>query len=306
MELRQLEYFQAVSRLQNFTRAAEELHVAQPSITNSIQKLEEELGVLLFDRSQKKVSLTPEGKAFYTRIEKILFDIRQSIHEMEDFRKLNKGTIKFAAPPMIGAYLFPDIFNLFKTAYPNLDLVVYEEGSLAARAMLEREELDLGMIILPECAAMLNTVPITQEEIMLCLSPKHRLSTATVVGFEQLQEEPFVLLKEEFFHRQLVLDECARHGFAPHIVFSSNQIETIKAMVASNVGVSFLMNMVVRNHPNLIGVSLAEPLSITIGLAWKKGKYLSKAAQAFSDFIVAYAKSPSFRGKGTQQNKVTL
>ncbi|MDF2571974.1 MAG: cynR 4 [Sporomusa sp.] len=300
MELRQLEYFQAVSRLQNFTRAAEELHVAQPSITNSIQKLEEELGVLLFDRSQKKVSLTAEGMAFRVRIDKILFDIRQASLEMEDFRKLSKGTIKFAAPPMIGAYLFPDIFNLFKTAYPNLDLVVYEEGSLAARAMLEREELDLGMIILPESAAMLNTVPITQEEIVLCLSPDHHLSSSNVVSFNQLIEEPFVLLKEEFFHRQLVLDECTRHGFAPRIVFSSNQIETIKAMVASNVGVSFLMNMVVRNHPNLVGISLEDPLSITIGLAWKKGKYLSKAAQAFSDFIVSYAKSPSFRGKGTR------
>lgn len=300
MELRQLEYFQAVSRLQNFTRAAEELHVAQPSITSSIQKLEEELGVTLFDRSQKKVTLTTEGLAFHSRIDKIMFEVRQAIEEMEDFRKLNKGTITFAAPPMIGAYLFPNIFNLFKSAHPNLDLVVYEEGSLAARTMLEKEELDLGMIILPENPTVLNTIPITQEEIMLCLSPGHPLSLAQSVSFSQLKDEAFVLLKEEFFHRRLVLDECARHGFTPRIVFSSNQIETIKAMVASNVGISFLMGMVIRNHPNLVGVSLAEPLSITIGLAWKKGKYLSKAAQAFIDFIVAYTRSPSFRGTGTK------
>jgi DNA-binding transcriptional LysR family regulator len=300
VELRQLEYFQAVSRLQNFTRAAEELHVAQPSITSSIQKLEEELGVTLFDRSQKKVTLTTEGLAFHGRIDKIMFEVRQAIEEMDDFRKLNKGTITFAAPPMIGAYLFPNIFNLFKSAHPNLDLVVYEEGSLAARTMLEKEELDLGMIILPENPTVLNTIPITQEEIMLCLSPGHPLSLAQSVSFSQLKDEAFVLLKEEFFHRRLVLDECARHGFTPRIVFSSNQIETIKAMVASNVGISFLMDMVIRNHPNLVGVSLAEPLSITIGLAWKKGKYLSKAAQAFIDFIVTYTRSPSFPGAGTK------
>ncbi|WP_371372815.1 LysR family transcriptional regulator [Sporomusa aerivorans] len=304
MELRQLEYFQAVSRLQNFTRAAEELHVAQPSITSSIQKLEEELGVTLFDRSQKKVTLTTEGAAFHARIDKILFEVRQAIEEMDDFRKLNKGTISFAAPPMIGAYLFPDIFNLFKSMHPNLDLVVYEEGSLAARMMLEKEELDLGMIILPENPTVLNTIPITREEIVLCLSPGHPLSTAQAVSFSRLKEESFVLLKEEFFHRRLVLEECARHGFAPRIVFSSNQIETIKAMVASNVGISFLMDMVVRSNPKLVGVPLAEPLSITIGLAWKKGKYLSKAAQAFIDFIVAYTRSPSFRGAGTKAKKV--
>lgn len=300
MEMRQLEYFQAVSRLQNFTRAAQELHVSQPSITNAIQKLEEELGVLLFDRSQKKVTLTPEGTAFYDRVEKILFDIRQALEEMDDFSKLNRGTIKFAAPPMIGAYLFPNIFNLFKLAHPHLDLVVYEEGSLAARAMLEREELDLGIIILPECAAMLNSIPITSQEIVLCLSPEHRLSTAPSVSFTQLRDESFVLLKEEFFHRRLVLDECARHGFTPRIVFSSNQIETVKAMVASNVGISFLMKMVVRNHANLVGVPLTEPLSINIGLVWKKGKYLSRAAQAFIDFIVEYTNSPHFPGTGSK------
>lgn len=301
MELRQLEYFQAVSRLQNFTRAAEELHVAQPSITNSIHKLEEELGVLLLDRSQRKIALTPEGKAFYARVEKVLFDLRQAVYEMEDFRKLNTGTIKFAAPPMIGAYLFPNIYNLFKTAYPNLDLVVYEEGSLAARAMLEREELDLGMIILPEAPTMLNTVPITREEICLCVSPNHRLHGTKSVNFKELQEESFILLKEEFFHRRLVLEECARHDFSPRIVFSSNQIETVKAMVASNVGISFMMNMVIRNHPNLTSIPLAEPLAITIGLAWKKGKYLSKAAQAFINFIDNYTKSPSFPGAGTDK-----
>lgn len=298
MDLRQLEYFQAVSRLQSFTRAAEELHVAQPSITNAIHKLEETLGLQLFDRSQKKVTLTPEGQAFLLRVEKILFDLRQALDEMQDFKKLHKGTIKFAAPPMIGAYLFPNIFTHFKAAYPDLNLVVYEEGSLAARSLIEKEELDLGIIILPECQTMLNTVPITKEEIMLCLSPDHPLSRITPVSFTQLRNEPFILLKEEFFHRRLVLDECARHCFSPHIVFSSNQIETIKAMVAKNVGISFLMDMVVRNNSKIVSVPLVDPLSITIGLAWKKGKYLSKAAQAFIDFIVAYTKTPDFHGTG--------
>ena len=299
MELRQLEYFEAVSRLYSFTKAAGELHVAQPSITNAIQKLEEELGVQLFDRSQKKIALTLEGQAFQSRVAKILFDVRQAVSEMSDFRTLNKGSIKFAVPPMIGAYLFPDIFTIFKSSCPNLDLVVYEEGSLAARNMIEKEELDLGLIILPEKSGVLNTVPITREEIRLCMSPKHRLSDAKSVSFDELAGESFILLKEEFYHRQLVLNECARHGFSPHIVFSSSQIETIKAMAASNVGIAFLMNMVVRNNQSLVSVPLAEPLYITIGLTWKKEKYLSKAAQAFIDFIVDYTKSSKFQGAGT-------
>ncbi len=290
MEFRQLEYFYKVSSLRNFTRAAEVLHIAQPSITNAIHKLEDELGLQLFDRSQKKVILTPEGQAFHLRAEKILYEVQQALSEMNDFKNLHKGTIKFAAPPMIGAYLFPNIFTHFKNTHPTLDLAVFEAGSLAARTMLEKEELDLGIIILPENNQSLNTIPITREQIMLCVSPEHAMSGAASIDFKSLRNESFIMLKEEFLHRQLIFEECAKHDFNPHIVFSSNQIETIKALVASNVGISFLMNMVVRKHPNIISIPLSKPIFITIGLAWKKDRYLSKASQAFIDFLTTYAR----------------
>lgn len=290
MELRQLEYFHKVSSLRNFTRAAEVLHIAQPSITNAIHKLEDELGLQLFDRSQKKVILTPEGQAFHLRAEKILYEVQQALSEMSDYKNLHKGTIKFAAPPMIGAYLFPNIFTHFKHSYPELDLAVFEAGSLAARTMLEKEELDLGIIILPEDNQTLNTIPITREQIMLCVSPNHHLNSTAHVDFQSLKAESFIMLKEEFLHRQLILQECTKHKFTPHIVFSSNQIETVKALVASNVGISFLMNMVVHKHPGIVSIPLSEPIFITIGLAWKKDKYLSKASQAFIDFLTIYAR----------------
>lgn len=290
MELRQLEYFHKVSSLRNFTRAAEVLHIAQPSITNAIHKLEDELGLQLFDRSQKKVILTPEGQAFHLRAEKILYEVQQALSEMSDYKNLHKGTIKFAAPPMIGAYLFPNIFTHFKHSYPELDLAVFEAGSLAARTMLEKEELDLGIIILPEDNQTLNTIPITREQIMLCVSPNHHLNNTAHVDFQSLKAESFIMLKEEFLHRQLILQECTKHKFTPHIVFSSNQIETVKALVASNVGISFLMNMVVHKHPGIVSIPLSEPIFITIGLAWKKDKYLSKASQAFIDFLTIYAR----------------
>ena len=176
MEIRQLEYFYAISNTGSFTRAAENLHVAQPSITKAIHQLEAELGILLFDRSQKKNALTAEGRAFYIRAEKILREMNEAVAEMNDFRNLNKGTIKMAIPPMIGAYLFPNIFIGFRQKFPSLELLVFEEGSLAARAMLEQEELDLGLVILPEFSTVLQTRPMVQEEIMLCVNPEHPLA----------------------------------------------------------------------------------------------------------------------------------
>ena len=103
MELRQLEYFQTASRLRNITRAARLLKVSQPNITVAIKKLEAELGILLFDRSQKQLTLTPEGAVFLKRIEVALRTIDDAILEVNDYKQLQKGTIKIGIPPMMGA-----------------------------------------------------------------------------------------------------------------------------------------------------------------------------------------------------------
>jgi DNA-binding transcriptional LysR family regulator len=285
MELRQLECFYLVSTLKNFTRAAEQLHLAQPSVTNAIHSLENELGIRLFDRTQKKVSLTVEGQAFQLRTEKILHEVQEALTEMSDFRQLAKGSIKLAVPPMIGAYLFPNIFTHFSQAHPGLELTVFEEGSVAARKMLEKEELDLGIIILPHSSNVLNTIPISQQQIVLCVAPGHQLSCEPSVSFDKLKEERFILLKEDSFHRHAVISECNKHHFAPKVVFSSNQLQTIRALVASRAGISFLMQMVTEDDPHIVGIPLAEPIHIAIGLAWKKDRYLSKASQAFIRFI---------------------
>lgn len=290
MEIRQLEYFYAISNTGSFTRAAENLHVAQPSITKAIHQLEAELGIVLFDRSQKKNALTAEGQAFFIRAEKILREANEAIAEMSDFKNLQKGTIKIAIPPMIGAYLFPNIFTGFRQQYPSLELLVFEEGSLAARTMLEREELDLGLVILPENSHVLQMAPMIQEEIMLCVSSGHRLAGKKKVPFDELRNEQFVMLKEDSYHRQLIIEECKKCGFAPRIVFSSSQIQTIKGLVASGVGISFLFSMAARDNSRISRIPLEKSLQISIGLAWKKDKYLSKASQTLIEFIMEYSR----------------
>ena len=125
MELRQLEYFQMASRLKNITRAAERLRVSQPNITVAIKKLEAELGIQLFDRSQKQLSLTTEGAVFLNRIELALRNIQDAVLEVNDYKQLQKGTIKIGIPSMIGAYLFPKIFSSFQRKYSHLDVYLY-------------------------------------------------------------------------------------------------------------------------------------------------------------------------------------
>ena len=285
MELRQLQYFQMVCRLGTVTRAAEQLHTSQPNITASIRNLEEELGVALFGRTKRRLTLTPEGQLFLQRIEVALAQISDALLELSDYRNLKKGLIKIGIPPMIGVFLFPEIFLGFQQLYPELEMSIFEDGSLRIRSMLESGELDVGIVIITGVSAELNVIPMTRSQILACVAPDHPLASQKAIRVPDLKGRPLILLKENAFLRQTIFQECARHGFKPWVLLGTNQIETIKNLVIKGVGISFLFDMVAQREPELIGRPMAEPLYVDIGLAWKKDKYLSAAAQAFIGFV---------------------
>jgi len=289
MELRQLEYFQKVSRLKNITRAAEQLFVTQPAITVAIQKLEEELGVLLFDRSQKHFTLTAEGLIFLQRVDHVLSSLQNAIQEMGDCGQLQKKIIKLGVPPMIGSFLFPPLFADFQKKYPSLGLSTVEAGSVTIRELLERDELDLGIIFVTDSWPLLDTLTITKGAIHVCLPLGHPLSDLPMVPFNLLAEQSFVLFAEGTYHRQVIIKECSRNQITPHIILSSGQIETIRGLVAEGVGISFLPDFIISKYPDIVGRPLAETLPLSIGLAWKKTKYLSNASRSFISFMTNFS-----------------
>lgn len=284
MELRQLEYFQMASRLKNITRAAERLRVSQPNITVAIKKLEAELGIQLFDRSQKQLSLTPEGAVFLSRIDVVLRNIQDAVLEVNDYKQLQKGIIKIGIPPMIGAYLFPRIFSSFQRKCTHLDVYLYEEGSMNIREQLERNELDFGIVILADVSTSLDTLPMTSSEVCICLPENHRLAKESSLTFQDFENADLIMLKEGSFLRHLVLHAFQNVGITPNVVLESNQVETIKGLVAGGVGAAFLLDFIVADTPGIKCVPLADPIKVDVGLAWKHGRYVSKAAEAFIDF----------------------
>ena len=285
MELRQLKYFQLVSQLGGVTRAAEHCHIAQPAISIAIQKLEEELGVQLFDRYQKKIVLTSVGHIFLQRVDDILDRVNNSVKEMDDYRKLQRGAIRIGIPPMLGAFLFPYIFSKFQKEHPDIELSVIEEGTLAIKVLLEQGELDVGIIMISDISSQLETTPITKSEISVCFHRDHHFSKLTKIPFSFLREEKLILLKEDTYVRQIVMEECARCNFNPGIAFSSNQIETVLRLVEQQVGITFLIDSLVNRNPHIESRPLADPLYVQAGLAWNKKRYLTHATQAFIDAI---------------------
>ena len=292
MELRQLEYFQVVSRLKSISKAAEEVHISQPSVTIAIRKLEEDLGILLLDRSQRQITLTSEGLIFSRHVNDILARIEGSVSEMKDLGSLKMGSIKIGIPPMVGVFLFPQIFAGFRKQYPNLKLTVIEVGSLAIQNLLEQGRLDIGIITKSYTSSFLEIFPITTGQIHVCLHPGHPLSNLSSIPFKSLSDQPFILLKEDTYNRQTVMEECKKNHFAPQIIFSSSQIDTIISLVELDLGISFLIDVIAQKYPMIHSRPLADPMQSPVVLAWNRERYLSKAAGAFIDFITNIYNNP--------------
>jgi DNA-binding transcriptional LysR family regulator len=289
MDLRQLKYFMLVSKLGSVTRASEQCHIAQPAISISIQNLEQELGVQLFDRSHKKISLTSTGHVFYRRVEDILDRVSYSLKEMDDYKKLQRGAIRIGVSPMLGAFLFPYIFSKFQKDHPQLELIVVEDGALAIKTLLERGELDVGILLVSEKAPHLEMSPIIKSEICVCLSRKHPLAALERVPFKKLKEERFILFKEGAHSRQIILAECAKHQFTPNIVISSNQITTLLNLVENDTGITFLLEPLAQGNANVLSRRLSRPLYVQAGLIWNKNRYMTNSTQAFIEAIQGYS-----------------
>lgn len=289
MELRQLEYFRQVCRLGGVGRAAEALHVSQPSISVSLQKLEEDLGVPLFDRRQRRLRLTREGERMLEHAETILRHSANAQEEMRDYGASRKGLIRLGLTPIVGAFVFPALFAGFRARHPDLELRCLEEGSLAIRRKLAASELDLGLLIVSEAPPSLEVRPLAASAIHVCLPPHHPLAQEAQLTLPQMAAEPFLLFQEDAYMRQLILRECGRHGVTPDIRFSSRQIETILSLVEEGVGVGFLPAAIAGKHPRVVSRPLAPALSIQAGFAWNRAAYLSRASRLLLDYALGQA-----------------
>ena len=223
MELKQLEYFQMTSRLKNITRAAKRLSVSQPNITVAIKKLEAELGIQLFERSQKQLSLTPEGAVFLNRIELALRNIQDAVLEVNDYKQLQKGTIKIGIPSMIGAYLFPKIFSGFQKKFAHLDIYLYEKGSMSIRESLERDELDFGIVIISNASPSLQLLPMSTNQVVACVPEDSRLAQKDSLSWSDVSNIDLIMLKEGSFIRNLIQQKLKEHNIQPNIILESNR-----------------------------------------------------------------------------------
>ena len=289
LELRQLAYFVAVARHLNFTRAAAELHIAQPSLSEQIRRLEQDLGCQLFDRDRRRVRLTRAGETLLPHAQRILAQVRAAHAELRDQADLRSGRVELGALPTVVLYRLPALMAELRRRHPGLDVRVYERGTGELLAALDRDAIELAVVTLPVDPQRFSALPLLTERLLLIMAKQHA-SAEAAAGRRSLREfadHPFIQYEEGYGLRQLVADTCRRAGFEPRIACESGSTETIKRFVAAGLGVGLVPESVLEAHDlnRLVALVPAEEPTRTLALVSRRGRHLSAAARATAALI---------------------
>jgi LysR family hydrogen peroxide-inducible transcriptional activator len=298
MEVHQLRYFCAVAETGSFTRAAEREQVAQPSLSQQIMKLEEELGVRLFDRLGRSVRLTDPGQVFLPRARAILSELRAAKEEVVERQSTVSGAVCVGVIPTIAPYFLPSRIASFLRKYPPTSITVVEDVTVHLLDRLRNGLVDMAIMALPARGHDLDCFPLLSERLYALLPKSHELARRRSVLMKELRQEPFLLLRDDHCFRETAIEVCKRARVMPQVVFESGQFSSILGMVAAGLGVSILPEMALERRPDCTFVQLAdERASRTIGVATLKEHYLSRAPQAFLGHLRAYAQNRKAAGQ---------
>jgi len=288
MEMHQLRYVVAVARTRNFSRAAEQSHVSQPSLSQQIQKLEDELGERLFERTKRDARLTPHGEAFLPRALRILEEVEAARQEATDAGELLRGMVTIGVLPTIAPYLLPDVLTQFAKKFPGVEVVVQEDTTAHLLRLVLACEIDFALASHPILDPRLEVRELFTEELLLALPPQHPLTRKRTIGVADLEREPFIVMKEGHCLGDQVLRFCDRRDVRPNVSFRSAQLETVQSLVHAGLGLSLIPAMATKagRPAQLEYRSLSAPKpQRKIVAVWSKRRPPGRAMLAFLKIV---------------------
>ncbi|WP_042164659.1 LysR family transcriptional regulator [Paenibacillus gorillae] len=288
MDIRHLQYINEIVKQRSFTKAAESLHIAQPTISKSIRNLENELRFELFNRDSKTVKLTDAGEVVYRYAQPILQLFDSLTAEVNDLSFLQKGTISIGLPPMAGSRFFPSVLKQFQERYPGISVQMVEYGAVRIEESVGSGNLDVGVVLTPVDTELFESIPLVREKLNVILPASHPFSGRKSIALSELSSERFILFSNEFTLHDRIIGHCRDAGFAPNIVYESSQWDFITEMVASDLGIAMLPETICRalDSEQISSVPLTDPvIPWELVMVWKREGYLSLAAKAWIAFV---------------------
>ncbi len=298
MDLDQLRYFLGVAERQNFTKAAEEMHISQSALSRSIQRLENELGQPVFERKTRSVALTEAGKLLRSRAQQVLAILKDTKAEITDDGE--SGCIRVGAIPTIAPYYLPRILQEFSEEYPKANLVVQEKTTDELLKSCTQGEVDLAILALPLPVRYLEVEELFEEELFLVLPADHELAAKDKIRLTDVEPYPFVLLNEAHCLTDNIVSFCRQRSWQPLTVERTSQLAMVQELVSLHHGVSMIPAMarnVDQNDRRVYRSIAGKKPTRKLAAVWNPYRFQSRLIKAFRRHLHRSARQ-SASGKG--------
>ena len=277
MNLRDLRYLVAVAEHRHFGRAAESCFVSQPTLSTQLKKLEETLGVVLFERSNRRVMLTPEGEQIVQQTQRILVEVNSLTALSEQLRDPIGGDLRVGIIPTMAPYLLPKILVPLQQAFPNLRIQLTEGQTANISRMLKHGDLDATLLALPMSEENVEEIALYDEPFVLAVPAHHSKAELAHVTSDDLEGEEVLLLEDGHCFRDQALEVCQTHRGIESKSYSATSLETLRQLVAAGVGVTLIPQLAVPQNLKAderiryipFAAKGADQPMRTLGLCWR-------------------------------------
>ncbi|AZL72342.1 LysR family transcriptional regulator [Pseudomonas sichuanensis] len=284
MEFKQLRSFIEVVHRGGFTQAAGTLHISQSAVSKQVAQLEQAIGQPLLERQGSQLLLTAAGRIVLERGEVLLRQRQELLNELDDLGQMARGELRLGLPLLGSDALFAGLFAEYRRRYPQISVQLLEGGSRMVEQAVKSGELELGGSLTPSDPAF-DYQPFCNEPLDALLPAEHALAGQAEVDLAQLADTPFLLYQRSFMLNDRLLSACQQVGFTPKEGGRSGQADFLASLVAAGQGVVLLPRVVARalERPGVVRLPLRAPgdLRWDIAFIWRRGAYLSRAAQAW-------------------------
>jgi LysR family transcriptional activator of glutamate synthase operon len=295
MDLRQLAYFEAVARHRHFSRAADELHVAQSALSHQVRRLEQQLGIDLLHRTTRSVEVTQAGELVAARARTMLAESRALREEVDELRGLARGRVTIGALLFGGELDIPALLSSFTATYPDVEVGLREGTVQRMVDGLQDGSIDLAFVLEPAPSDEFDRLALSSEELAVVMSPGHQLAADSgPLRVGALADERMIGFERGSSVKLLVDAEFERAGIAPRIALEGNDLALVRSLVAEGIGLAILPRTFAEfPGPPIALRPLSPPLRMTVALWWRRGRHLSPAARAFVRFARDRATPPA-------------
>lgn len=287
-DLADLRAFVAVAELNSFRAAAESIHLSQPALSRRVEKLEAALGIRLFDRTTRSVSLTAVGRDFSKKARALLDDLEDSLLSMREVASSQVGEVVIACIPSAVYYFLPQVLKEYHAQYPRIRVRILDDGANAVLESVSRGEADFGISIIGTQEPEIEFQSILSESFVVACRSDHPIAVKRQVTWGELDQYDYMTVDKSSGNRLLLDNALATAKARPSWRYEARHISTLVGMVEAGLGIAVVprLSMPMGKHPTLVSIPLVEPsVERTVGLIRRRGRELSPSARQLYQMI---------------------